>query len=190
MARLEQPNSFQHLGTFWMLLLLFPAFTAADAGSDESALKSVLVYKLAQFIEWPDSAHERFTICVLGEDPFDGTLERLNGRKIDQVPIVTAHYALSEQVPKTCRILYLSSGKRPFQRKILEKFSRWPILTLGETDDFVEQGGMIQFHRIDGRFGFIINLEHAVATGLRIAAPLLSMSQIMETRPRGRGAQP
>ncbi len=179
-----------HLRTAWPLLLLLPVLTLAGVGSAEPALKAALVYKLAQFIEWPEAASGQFTICVLGDDPFDGTLDRLEGREIDHVPIETAHYAQSDQVPETCRILYLSPEKRVFQRQILEKFSRWPMLTLGETDEFAEQGGMIQFHRQDGRIGFIINPERARAAGLRIAAPLLSMSQIVETRSRDGEAQP
>ncbi|HHJ14186.1 MAG TPA: YfiR family protein [Gammaproteobacteria bacterium] len=169
-----------------LLLLLSPVFGQAEVPStEENALKAALVYKLAQFVEWPDSAASSpvFAFCLLGEDAFDGALDRLQGRILDERPVEVRHYSQSETVPADCRVLYLVPDKQPFERDILSAYALRPMLTLGETESFAENGGMIQLRRQGRKFGFVITPKSARRAGLSITAPLLSMATIVDTRP-------
>jgi len=167
-----------------LLLLLCPVFGLAEAPTaEESALKAALVYKLAQFVDWPEpDGGETFAFCVLGEDVFGGALDRLQGRQLDQRPVVVRHYRQSEAVSPDCRVLFVGPDKIPFEREILARFAGRPMLTLGESQHFAENGGMIQLRRSGRKFAFVINPNRARRDGLTIAAPLLSMSTIVETR--------
>ena len=168
-----------------MLLLLSPVFGRAEAPTaEENALKAALVYKLAQFVDWPQniSGESEFAFCVLGEDAFAGALDRLEGRVLYGLPVTVRHYRQSEAVSRNCRVLFFGRDKTPFERDILERFSVRPMLTVGEGDSFAENGGMIQLRRDGRKFAFVINPACARRAGLTIAAPLLSMSAIVETR--------
>ena len=169
-----------------LLLLLCPLFGQAEAppSAEENALKAALVYKLAQFVDWPESSGraERFAFCILGEDAFDGALDRLQGRVLDDRPVVVRHFRQSEAVSPDCRVLFFGPDKQPFEREILERLADRPMLTLGEGDAFAENGGMIQLRRDGRKFAFVINPARARRAGLTIAAPLLAMSTIVETR--------
>jgi hypothetical protein len=167
-----------------LLVLLCPVFSLAESPSaEESALKAALVYKLAQFVDWPQTAgQEAFAFCLLGEDVFGGALDRLQGRQLDKRPVVVRHYRQSEAVAPDCRVLFIGPDKTPFEREILARFAGRPMLTLGESEHFAENGGMIQLRRSGRKFAFVINPGRARRDGLTIAAPLLSMSTIVETR--------
>ncbi len=170
---------------FLLLLLLCPVFGRTEAPTaEENALKAALVYKLAQFVEWPEASPERetFAFCLLGDDTFGGALDRLQGRKLNGRPVVVRHYRQSDSVAPGCRVLFLGADKAPFEREILKRFARRPVLTLGESASFAENGGMIQLRREGRKFAFVINPNSARRAGLMIAAPLLSMSSIVETR--------
>ena len=171
-----------------LLLLLSLWASIAPAGgvvSPEYKLKAALLYKLARFVEWPESVESRstFGICVLGRDDFGSALDALESRKVDHRPIRIHRFVQSEAVDERCQILFISESKRPFLKPILRTLSRYPILTIGDVEKFAERGGMIEFTRGHKRIGFRINLHQANAAGLKIAAPLLELSTIVETTP-------
>ena len=166
-----------------LLLWSVPGLSEAPT-AEESTLKAALVYKLAQFVEWPETldGDRTFAFCLLGEDVFSGALDRLQGRMLGERPVVVRHYRRSEAVAPDCRVLFIGPDKMPFAWEILLRFARQPVLTLSESEHFAENGGMIQLRRSGRRFAFVINPNRAREAGLSIAAPLLSMSTIVETR--------
>lgn len=171
----------RHASWAGLLLLWLPLFGGAMPPGDGAVLKAALVYKLAQFVTWPEAAGNRqdFLMCVLGEDPFDGALDRLAGRSLDQRTIQVRHFSQSDSVARSCHLLILGPDKTPFEQVILRQFSRQPILTLGEGRRFAEHGGMIQFRQQGRKMRFVINLGRVREAGLDIAAPLLSMAEVI-----------
>jgi uncharacterized protein DUF4154 len=51
-----------------------------------------------------------------------------------------------------------------------------PVLTIGESDDFVRRGGMIQFVTQGNRIRFAINLAAVEHAGLRISSEVLKLA--------------
>ena len=49
-------------------------------------------------------------------------------------------------------------------------------LTVGETEDFAREGGMITFHIEENKVRFEINAEAAQRAGLRISSQLLKLA--------------
>ena len=83
-------------------------------------------------------------------------------------------------IDEHCNILFISKSKKAFMASILKNLELQPILTLGDTQDFAQQGGMIQVTREKKRIGFKINLNSVKQSRLRIAAPLLELSTVIE----------
>jgi hypothetical protein len=54
-----------------------------------------------------------------------------------------------------------------------------PILTVGETDDFLRWGGMIEFFNDHNHVRLRINLAAARATSLQISSKLLRVAQVL-----------
>ena len=166
------------------LLLLLPMEPPpAMAVSSEYKLKAALIYKLTRFVEWPreNRTGGSFGICILGRDDFGSALDALESRKVDGLPIRIRRLVQSDAVDSSCQILFVSESKRPLLPRILASLKGRPILTIGDLDGFAEKGGMIEFVRGRQRIGFRINLQQADRAGLKIAAPLLELSTIVET---------
>jgi hypothetical protein len=51
-----------------------------------------------------------------------------------------------------------------------------PILTVGETSDFLSDGGMIRFHLEEDKIRFDINLAAAESARLKISSRLLLLA--------------
>jgi hypothetical protein len=54
------------------------------------------------------------------------------------------------------------------------------VLTVGETDGFAEQGGMVNLKLESGRVQIQINLSAAEEARVRISSKLLSLAQIIQ----------
>jgi hypothetical protein len=171
-----------------LLLVLLPWHVFAAPPTEEYKLKAALIYKLSKFVEWPDPAEagtvHDFGICVLGEDFFGPALEVLETRETGGLPIRIKYVFQSEGIGTECQVVFVSKSKRAFIRSILKNLGGQPILTLGDTEGFAEQGGMIEFTRGGKHIGFKINLESAERSGLKFAAPLLELATIIGSQHR------
>ena len=59
-----------------------------------------------------------------------------------------------------------------------------PILTVGDSDDFINAGGIIRFTELGQRVRFEINPDAAERVSLRISSRLLRVADIARPRPR------
>jgi len=150
---------------------------AADE-SLEYQVKAAFLLNFTKFIEWPPAAFEApaspLAICVLGEDPFGPALDQLvNGE------MVSGHRVLTRRIkagpaPKSCQILFISRSGKDVS-KILASLGPG-VLTVGEGESFVREGGMITFV-IDGRHvRFRANQAAAESAGLKLSSKLLNVA--------------
>ena len=54
------------------------------------------------------------------------------------------------------------------------------VLTIGETDEFLGDGGIISFFLEDKKIRFAIQLTHAKEAGLQLSSKLLSLAKVEE----------
>ena len=152
---------------------------------DEYKLKTAMLYSLINFVEWPDSAYSDrqapIQLCILGRDPFESSLtstalqETANGRS------VFVRHLQNDKEVRGCQVLYISSSERKIAERILSTLTGSSVLTVGETTQFAEHGGMIQFSLEDQRVHFEINLDAASRAGLKISSKLLALAQIVKS---------
>lgn len=120
-------------------------------------------------------------ICVLGQDPFDGALRvAVGGKTVLGRPLTVSDIADPGQLAN-CQIVFISSSERSRQRNILAQLRTSGILTVGETEGFGSQGGIVNFKLADGRVHLEINVEAAGQARLRINSSVLNLAQIVKT---------
>lgn len=171
---------------FCMLLLIglgssVAAQQAPGVAFTEYQLKAAFLYNFSLFVEWPQEAfvHDstRFRIGVLGEDPFGTTLQRvIAGKKVHGKRLEVRHYRRVEQV-RDCHLLYISRTERKNQGRILAYLKNSSVLTIGESENFLKAGGMIQLFNKSRRVRFNINPEVAKEAGLQMSSRLLSLAE-------------
>jgi hypothetical protein len=169
-----------------ILLGVLVGFTACAQTVEEYQVKAAFLYNFAKFVEWPSltfkTDKDPMRICVLGQNPFGGALaEMVGGKTVVGRPLVLAEISDSTQGGE-CQILFIGSSERRRLRSVFAELRTTGILTVGETDGFATQGGIVNFKLEDGRVRLEINIDAAALAKLRISAKVLNLAQIVNTR--------
>lgn len=162
-------------------LLLYPARLPAQA-SLEYQVKAAFLLNFAKFVDWPPAAFANsespIAICILGKDPFGRTLDDLvqgevvNGRKLIVRRISQAPAA------QTCQIVFTpQTGKETAE---LLSSRRPGVLTVGEGDEFVRQGGIIGFLLDSRHVRFDIDQKAAEWADLKLSSKLLAVARAVQ----------
>jgi len=166
------------------------AFCLASPGhsagiSSEPQLKAAYLFNFAKFIHWPEdtftNAQAPLVIGVLGETPFTGELAPLTTRKVRNRAITIQHFKTVKDV-QNCHILYISPSISNNLQAVLQDLKPRPIVTVSDSKNFANRGGMIQFVTRRERLQFVVNLVVAKANGIKIDSQLLSLAvEILES---------
>jgi hypothetical protein len=168
---------------FLCIVLLFtgtPKSGYAQTTPDEYQVKAAFLFHFAQFVDWPSGAltagDPSLTLCIFKDEPrsmeFQSTIEgKALGTRVFHVRLISQLQDL-----QGCNILFLSRDQTRRQTAILQSLRGIGILTVGETPDFLSEGGMIRFHLVEGKIRFDINLEGAEAAHIKISSRLLLLA--------------
>jgi len=162
------------------LLLAAVAGRAQVSTPSEYQLKAAFLFNFAKFIDWPPEAFPEksspVVIGVLGEDPFGEELKRTILNKSIADRSITNKPVGSIEEARRCHILFISTSEKKRLREIFDGLRGASVLTVGETDQFTETGGMINFVIKEKRIRFEIREDTARSAGLKISSKLLSLA--------------
>jgi hypothetical protein len=155
----------------------------------EYEIKAAFLYNFARYVEWPPgtlpATGDAFVLTVLGEDPFGEALDTIvRDRTIRDRRLTVRRVARVEDVGES-QILFISRSEADDLPRILRRLEAAPILTVGETPQFAERGGMIRFRREGERIGFDINVASTERAGLRVSSQLLKLARIVGASGKG-----
>lgn len=171
----------------WIVLANSPPIASQDA-TLEYEVKAAFLYNFAKFIEWPSqtfsSPDEPFTVCLAGDDPFRGALERtVQGENLNGRPLAVRRVGTGETV-RGCQILYVSGQEERSSGQIVAAAANAPVLLVGEAQDFIAAGGMIRFAQTGHRIRFEINPDAAERASLKVSSRLLRLADVVRPRQR------
>lgn len=162
-----------------LLLAAVPGHAQSPAPS-EYKLKAAFLFNFAKFIDWPAEAFaddkSPFVIGVLGDNPFGNELEQtVAGKKVNDHPITIQSFRAAAETTN-CHILFISTAEKKRLPEIIQALRGTSVLTVGETEQFIEAGGMINFVLEAGKIRFQINDDAAKAARLKISSKLMSLA--------------
>lgn len=149
----------------------------------EYQVKAAFLYNFAKFVEWPPqsfkSPQDPISICILGQNPFgDALVETVHGKTVGGRSLVVRQLEDAREAP-SCHILFVRFSEQKRLRSVLEAISGGGVLTVGETDTFTADGGIINF-KIDGeKIRFQINIAATKREELHISSKLLRLAEIV-----------
>jgi len=166
---------------FLLLALLANASGIQVRGEtiNEYQVKAAFIFNFAKFVEWPSDAFGEggaLVVGVIGDDPFGGALDRLNGNTANGRALRIKRFRGGDD-PRACQVLFISASEDRHLKKIMESIRGTNILTIGESTQFGQSGGMIRFVIQDNKVRFEINASAAGQAGLRISSKLLALSK-------------
>jgi hypothetical protein len=163
-------------------LLTNPILLEAQlATTAENRAKANFLAKVPGFIEWPEAALPTgpapFVICILGDFSFGVPLsESIRG--------ITLHEKRAEvrgvhidQGLHSCHILFVSQFERKRYGRVLESVRGQNVLTVGETPEFLDAGGIVSFSMHEEALQFDVNLDEANKAHLKISSRLLALAR-------------
>jgi len=166
----------------WGVLGAGISLQADDPPPLESQVKAAFLLRFTSFVEWPAAAfadaQSPLTICLMGEDSFGGTLEQLvSGESVNGRKLIVQRIRRPPE-PKTCQVLFLSSSEKD-AAKVLPLLGPG-VLTVGEGEKFLRDGGVIAFAVENRRVRFDINQKAAGEEHLTLSSRLLSVARSVE----------
>ena len=168
----------------WIAILFITCAAGAVGQADEYQVKAAFLYNFAKFVEWPDGsfpkASDPIGICILGQNPFEDSLNTVIRGKIWEGRAFAVNLILDLPPKSRCQILFVNSSERQRFRSLAPSLKGSGILTVGETPGFIDDGGIINFKVEDGKIRFEINVEAAQHAQLKLSSKLLSLAQIVK----------
>ena len=188
-------------------VLLMQTGVSAATPRSKYETKAGYLLNFAEFIEWPagsfPGAKSPVILGVVGKDPFGAELDKLQGKTVngrtleikrfkgalefrgaetpgrrqDDLPAKQAR-KLSEM--KSCHILFITASEKNFLPQTLKPFRGASVLTVGETDSFAREGGIITFVDSENSVQLEINLAAAEQARLKISSKLLSLPKVIK----------
>lgn len=153
---------------------------AQDVGPTEYQIKAAFLYNFVKFVQWPTQAYagpaSPIVIGVLGENVFGDELQKaIQDKVIAHHPLQVKQFDSVTEVTN-CQVLFISASEKKRFPEILGALRGKSILTVGESSEFLRDGGMINFVLVDLRIRFQINNESARKAGLIISSDLLNLA--------------
>lgn len=171
----------------WLLVWIAGLLSVPAAEMHSKKAHAVIagyLHAFPAYVEWPAPTNYTNTapwsIGVLGDDVFgDSLMLACTNRPVKNRPFQLIR-ATSAQAVTTCDLVYFANQDAEIVKKQLAQFTGRPVLTIGETENFLEEGGIIRME-IGRRVQFSVNLDAAREAGLKIPAQMLqSASGIYE----------
>jgi hypothetical protein len=173
-----------------ILCLLLASAAGQVQSADEDRVKAAYLYNFAKFVEWPATSFagtdSSMLICSIGDERLTEALQQTargkqaQGRSIE-IKEVAGVYEL-----RSCRILLIAFHDKERIAPILRSVQLANILTVGQSEEFIRLGGIINLTRHEKNIELEINPKAAETAGLKISSRLLAVSRVVAS-PSGGG---
>jgi len=178
------------LAVLWAATVVPSAAWGQTRTPSEYDVKAAFLYNFVKFVQFPPDAIPAqgtpIQLCIFGSDPFGGSLDAaIQGKSIEGHSLVTRRVANVGEM-KTCQVIFISAQDKSKVPELLESARGSGALLVGESAQFAEMGGHIQFTREGSKVRFAINPDAAGRSGLEISSKLLALASIVHDKPAAR----
>jgi hypothetical protein len=147
----------------------------------EQEIKAGLLYNFLKYTEWPPTSMEKFSsvsVCIFGDDPFEGYLQPMAGRTVNQRSIAIRKVNEIHET-LTCQLLFVNANEKERWPQLRDSLKGKAVLTVSDFRDFVETGGMIEFARKDNHISVDLNMGAVTNAGLHMQDRLLKLVTVV-----------
>lgn len=183
MLRMRYPD-LTHAGLLGRWRALLPAWflltnsIAVAAPPTEHEVKAAFIHNIAKFVEWPAGKDKVLRLCLMGHESL-GAAAVLQGKAVgsrswEVVPGVSRVSLLD------CQVLFIPAMDGTSLRRILEDVRASPVLTVGDSEGYAEEGVIVNFYLEQNKVRFEINADAARRAGLKVSSQLLKLARIVK----------
>jgi hypothetical protein len=168
------------LALFVFVLAAAPPLSAARQ-ANEYEVKAAFLYNFTLFVEWPREAFadkaDPIALCVFGEsgvrEPLEGAVQ---GKNIGGHTLAVRRIS-TEAEARNCHVVFFAESERRRRGPVLESLAGSHVLTVGESEDFLSAGGMINLKLQESRVRIEISAEAASRAKCHISSKLFQLAE-------------
>jgi YfiR/HmsC-like len=160
--------------------------SAEDGMPADFQVKAAFLINFPKYVDWPANAfastNSPIIVAVFGDDNVANELQNMigSGRTIGGHPVVLKRIGKEEEISHDCHILFIGASERQQIPAIFGKIRGEKILTVGESDDFLEKDGVINLARQGKKIRLQVNLTAAGKAQLKISSRLLVAADVVK----------
>ena len=172
----------QCLAILAAFLLANPSRVAAgQLAQNEYRLKANFLAMSPSFVEWPvdavTSSRGTFALCVYGDFFFGTTLAEMARASKVQGRRIEVKWIKKEGDLRACNLLFVSRSEQKHYESVTQAVRGTSILTIGETPEFLDAGGMVSLVMEGSKLQFDVNLGAAERAHLKMSSRLLALAR-------------
>jgi hypothetical protein len=177
---LSLKGSFRLLGLV-VQILFFGTAAGHGATASQTEVKAAFLYNFAKFVEWPAEAFSSETapiqLGVFGDEDFAAKLGSLLNDKKAHGRFFDVKVFSNPQEAKNFQMVFVAASEAKRAAQVLEAARKSPVLTIGESEQFLDSGGMINFVFEEAQLRFEVNPESADKAKIEISSKLLRLAK-------------
>ena len=157
---------------------------ALRSAGGEDELKFATLLAFVQNAQWTDplAANSPLTVGVVGRAAFTKWASvNDQGKTVNGHPLRIVEMGPAID-PHCCQVVYFATDKPTEIKPVLQAFGSAHVLTIGETDGFLDEGGAVNLFLLDGHMAFEVSLGTLSKAGIEISSKLLRFGQIRDLR--------
>ena len=186
------------------VICAMPCVSLADANSASSheyRLKAAFMFQFVNFVdgwkfqqetgEGQGNSEKTILLGIIGEDPFKDAFKPLMDKTVKDRKITIKHFKGLSKLKrqdkeviihpeieniKKCDLIFVCSSEQQYIDEILGPLRNESILTVADTQNFLEQGGVINFIVEKSKVRFEINIAGAKRAKMTIRSKLLRLA--------------
>jgi hypothetical protein len=173
-----------------LITAIAPKAGADSTPSQEYQVKAAFLYNFIQFVDWPEGKltdnNEPIIIGIIGKDPFEDAFKPIEDKKVKDKNVIVQRFKSFEDLknsadkPKAltkCHLLFIGPSEEKNLKEIIDTVKNHSVLTVGEMNGFLENGGIINWFVEDKKIRFEINNAAAGRANLKIRSNLLRLAK-------------
>jgi len=169
--------------------MLINSVYAETEQEQEYKVKAAFIYNFLKFIDWPPTKiaeGKTINIGIIGTNPFGKAFKPVEDKKIEDNNIAIKYFNSTEQTKLTsehiekmrkCHVLFVCVSEKKQFKEIFNYVKDYNVLTVGDTNGFLDAGGIINFMIEDQKVCFKINNYNAKQVKLNIRSQLLRLAK-------------
>jgi len=164
------------LSLAFLLGWVLPAM--AQQPSLEYDVRAAFILNFVRYVEWPP-AHRQppLRICVLGENPFGDRLTAVVAGEQWQGAAIEVQVVPDLGRGAECHLMYVPGSATSRFTSGAALLAGRAVLTVGEHEHFLDQGGIMRLFLENNRVRFSVNQQSADRAGLQMSSRLLRLAR-------------
>jgi TonB family protein len=166
--------------------LAVAVFCGVNVGQAQSAneyqVKAAYLYNFAKSAVWsnqslPDGSSALVIGVVGGDDEFVDILKKMvTGKSIGTHPVEVERVSTEDEL-KSCQLIFIrSSAGRKRTQAVISALANASVLLVGEDEDFLREGGMINLFLKNGTVRFEVDRSSLDRTNIHLSPELLALA--------------